>query len=75
MSFKKPKSFLDKRRCPNCGGTTFVNKYADYLDGSVLLEAQTDCANCKKPVYVFLYGYNEDYTFTLRQLIRNLRFP
>ena len=42
------------------------------MDGHTLLEAEDVCSNCGKTVFAFAYGNSENYTFTIRQLLKNL---
>ena len=68
----KKTSWLDVRRCMNCGSRHSKNRYIDRIEGT-LCESEDVCANCGKPVYCFAYGYSEDYTFSFRELLSNLK--
>jgi hypothetical protein len=68
----KKQSWLDVKRCMNCGSSKWKKGYADYMDGHTLLECETLCANCGKSIYVFAYGNEEHYTFTFRELLKTL---
>ncbi len=65
-------SWLDIDHCLNCGSTTWKNGYSDYIEHT-LTESETLCGNCGKPIHVFAYGFEEHYTFTIRDLLNNLK--